>query len=66
MRNGNIKMYDDIIFALYSRKDQIEWDRLINHQYDTEDEGENSSFLGIDSYMAEERYGEDLKKDWRI
>lgn len=59
-------MYDDIIFALYSRKDQIEWDRLINHKYDTEDEYEDSSFLGIDSYMAEERYGEDLKTDWRI
>ena len=66
MRDGNIKMYDDIIFALYSRKDQIEWDRLINHKYDTEDEYEDSSFLGIDSYMAEERYGEDLKTDWRI
>ena len=66
MRDGNIKMYDDIIFALYSRKDQIEWDRLINNKYDTEDEYEDSSFLGIDSYMAEERYGEDLKTDWRI
>lgn len=66
MRDGNIKIYDDIIFALYSRKDQIEWDRLINHKYDTEDEYEDSSFLGIDSYMAEERYGEDLKTDWRI
>lgn len=66
MRDGNIKMYNDIIFALYSRKDQIEWDRLINHKYDTEDEYEDSSFLGIDSYMAEERYGEDLKTDWRI
>ncbi|MBD3588812.1 RagB/SusD family nutrient uptake outer membrane protein [Bacteroides sp. GM023] len=66
MRDGNIKMYDDIIFALYSPKDQIEWDRLINHKYDTEDKYKDSSFLGIDSDMAEERYGKDLETDWRI
>lgn len=66
MRDGNIKMYDDIIFALYSPKDQIEWDRLINHNYDTEDKYKDSSFLGIDSDMAEKRYGKDLGTDWRI
>ena len=34
IKDGNLKMYDDIIFALYSPTDQVEWDRLINHSDD--------------------------------
>lgn len=67
LREGNVKMYDDIIFALYSPKDLIEWDRLINHKNDkSEGSDKKSYFLGITSAIANERYGSDLNTDWRI
>lgn len=60
-------MYDDIIFALYSPKDLVEWDRVINHRNDkSEDSGKKNYFLGITSAIASERYGSDLTTDWRI
>lgn len=67
IKNGNVKMFDDIIFALYSPTDQVEWDRLINHTSDTaEGSSEKDKFLGITAEIAERRYGDDLETDWRI
>ena len=67
IKNGNVKMFDDIIFALYSPTDQVEWDRLINHTSDTaEGSSEKDKFLGITAEIAERRYGDDLEIDWRI
>ena len=67
LREGNVKMYDDIIFALYSPKDLVEWDRVINHRNDkSEGSGKKNYFLGITSAIASERYGSDLTTDWRI
>lgn len=66
LKEGNVKMYDDIIFALYSPIDQVDWDRLINHSDDKGDSSDTESFLGINSEIASERYGEDLEKDWRL
>lgn len=41
-------MFDDIIFALYSPTDQVEWDRLINHTSDTaEGSSEKISFWAL-------------------
>lgn len=64
---GNLKMYDDVIFALYSPTDLVEWDRLINHSNDkSADSYEQELFLGFTWSVADERYGADMDKDWRI
>lgn len=65
IKNGDLKMSDDIFFALYSPKDQIEWERLINHSSDKSDKPDEERFLGLSKDMAEELYGDELKKDWR-
>ena len=67
IKDGNLKMYDDIIFALYSPTDQVNWDRLINHANDkAEGSTDREYFLGISADIARERYGDDLETDWRI
>lgn len=67
IRDGKLKMYDDVIYALYSPTDLVDWDRLINHSSDVADGGYGKElFLGITSEIAEKRYGEDLNTDWRI
>lgn len=65
IKKGDLKMSDDIFFALYSPKDQIEWDRLINHSSDKSDEPGEEYFLGLSKEMADKLYGDELKKDWR-
>lgn len=62
-QNGNVKMYDDVIFALYSPKDLVLWDHKINHSND-QAEGDET-FLGINHDMAVAQYGSDIDKDWR-
>lgn len=68
IKDGNLKMYDDVIFALYSPIDQSDWDRLMNHSSDKSDGNDKDIeyFLGITNEMARTRYGDDLDKDWRI
>lgn len=65
INNGNLKMYNDVIFALYSPKDQVDWDRLINHANDKVDDFNEERFLGLSSAMMTELYGSDLNTDWR-
>lgn len=65
IKNGNTKMFDDVIFALYSPTDQVEWDRQINHSADSNNSPDDESFLGLSLKMAEDMYGSDLTTDWR-
>lgn len=65
IKDGDLKMSNDIFFALYSPKDQTEWDRLINHGADKLDKPDEETFLGLSKEMAEQLYGDELKKDWR-
>lgn len=67
LKKGNIKLVEDVIFALYSPRDQVDWDRLINHSSDRNEGAEgDEKFLGITKTMAEERYGDDMDTDWRL
>lgn len=67
LKKGNIKLVEDVIFALYSPRDQVDWDRLINHSSDRNEGAEGDErFLGITKTMAEERYGDDMDTDWRL
>lgn len=62
-RNGNIKMYEDIIFGLYSPKELVEWDQEINHSTDGANE---ERYLCLDGDVAKELYGEEINSDWRF
>lgn len=50
LREGNVKMYDDIIFALYSPKDLVEWDRVINHRNDKSEDSGKKEHISIIGY----------------
>ena len=60
IEQGNMKLYDDIIFGLYSPVELVEWDRNINHIDGDE------YYLCIDSDVANELYGDELEDDWRF
>lgn len=62
-RNGNMKMYEDIIFGLYSPKELVEWDQEINHSTDGANE---EHYLCLDSDVAKELYGDEIGSDWRF
>ena len=62
-RNGNMKMYNDIIFGLYSPKELVEWDQEINHGSDGSSE---EHYLCLDSEVAKELYGDEKDSDWRF
>ena len=62
IEGGNVKMYNDIIFALYSPTELLDWDYEINHSTDGSSE---EYYLCIHKNIASEIYGEDLNKDWR-
>lgn len=64
IQNGNVKMFDDVIFALYSPTNLVDWDYKINHAWDGDSYKE--SFLGLNNDMARARFDEDLNSDWRI
>jgi len=59
---GNMKMYNDIIFALYSPTELVDWDHEINHAYDGSD---GEKYLCIHKNIAQEIYGDELSTDWR-
>ena len=62
-RNGNMKMYNDIIFGLYSPKELVEWDQEINHGSDG---SSVEHYLCLDSEVAKELYGDEKDSDWRF
>ena len=62
-RNGNMKMYDNMIFGLYSPKELVEWDQEINHSSDGANE---ERYLCLDSEVAKELYGDEKDSDWRF
>ena len=62
-RNGNMKMYDDIIFGLYSSKELVEWDQEINH---SSDGASKENYLCLDSDVAKALYGDEIGSDWRF
>lgn len=58
--SGNLKMFDDLIFALYST-DLIDWNQDINEGKDKYD----SHFMAWSSDKVDDVFGEDKNKDWR-
>lgn len=62
-RNGNMKMYDNIIFGLYSPTELVEWDQEINHGSDGASE---EHYLCLDSEIAKGLYGDEKDSDWRF
>ena len=62
-RNGNMKMYDNMIFGLYYPKELVEWDQEINHSSDGANE---ERYLCLDSEVAKELYGDEKDSDWRF
>ena len=62
---GNMKMYNDIIFGLYSPTELVDWDQAINHSYDGS--GGNEKYLALSKEMVERIYdSEEQKEDWRF
>lgn len=62
---GNIKMYENIIFGLYSPTELVDWDVAINHANDGQDES-SQYYLSWDSEMIEQYFGEEKNQDWRF
>lgn len=58
-----MKMYNDIIFGLYSPKELVEWDQEINHATDGDSQ---ESYLCLDSDVAKDLYGDEIDSDWRF
>lgn len=59
---GNMKMYNDILFALYSPTELVDWDHEMNH---SSDKADTEYYLCIHKNVLNKIYGEDVKKDWR-
>lgn len=64
IEDGNMKMYNDIIFALYSPTELTEWDYEINHASDDGSEY-SGDYLCIHRNIAQQIYGDELETDWR-
>lgn len=63
-KEGNMKMYADVIFALFSPTELVEWDQKINHDSDGK---ENEYYLCVHKDLIDEIYGEnDKKEDFRF
>lgn len=62
--DGNMKLYNDIIFALYSPTELVDFDSDINHSTDGKPEYEQS-YLFVDAENIARYYGDDKEKDWR-
>ena len=60
--NGNMKLIEDIIFALYSPTELVEWEQAIN--YNIGSDGEH--YLCMDSEVADALYGNEKESDWRF
>lgn len=65
-KSGNIKMYENIIFALYSPTDLVEWDSEFNHNGDGQLDEDKQYYLSWSRYMIEQIFGTDVEKDWRF
>lgn len=63
IQDGNLKMYDDIIFALYSPTELVDWDHEMNHASDGSD---NEKYLCIHKDIAKKIYDADMETDWRL
>lgn len=61
---GNIKMYENIIFGLYSPTELVDWDAEINHESDGADESEQY-YLCWTSGMVDKYFAEEKDNDWR-
>jgi len=63
---GNMKMYNDVIFGLYSPTELVDWDQAINHPYDGS--GSKEKYLSLNKTMVERIYDAavDREKDWRF
>ena len=65
IENGNIKMYEDIIFALYST-DQTDWDLEINHASDNTTKPDDEKYLALSDAMVTKFFENESGKDWRL
>ena len=65
IENGNIKMYEDIIFALYST-DQTDWDLEINHASDNATKPDDEKYLALSDAVITKFFGTESDKDWRL
>lgn len=64
IKSGNIKMYEDIIFGLYSPTELVDWDEEINHGSDGNDEY-SQNYLSWTSDMVNTYFGDEKNEDWR-
>lgn len=55
--NGNMKLIEDIIFALYSPTELVEWEQAINGE---------EYYLCMDADVAAQLYGNEAETDWRM
>ena len=62
---GNIKMYENIIFGLYSATELVDWDADINHGSDGIEE-DYQTYLCWDSEMIDQYFGDEKDSDWRF
>ncbi len=60
--NGNMKLIENIIFALYSPTELVEWEQAINYVVSSGSE----SYLCMDSEVANQLYGSEAETDWRM
>ncbi len=60
--NGDMKLMESIIFALYSPTELVEWEQAIN--YDAANGSE--TYLCMDSEVAAQLYGDEAETDWRM
>ena len=59
---GNVKMTKDIIFALYSPTELVDWEKAINYVSTTL----NEYYLCMYKPRVEQVYGNEKEKDWRL
>lgn len=62
---GNIKMYEDIMFGLYSPTELTDWDEQINHGSDGSDEY-SQYYLSWTGDMVNTYFGDEKNEDWRL
>lgn len=61
--DGNMKMYEDIIFALYSPTELVDWDQEMNH---ANDGSRDEYYLAMDGEVVKNLYGNERYDDWRF
>ncbi len=59
---GNMKLIENIIFALYSPTELVEWEQAINYN----SEGSTEYYLCMDADVAAQLYGNEAETDWRM